>query len=190
MLPPAFSLALQAPMHAQGQLVSTRQTGNLAFSPPLGQVVDRQNGLLHSQEMLWYQHPPSCTEWEAEWQPQTPGRVPLCRDHKSLCFSLFTCAGDHGAFWVQCCDAPMILLHLFLWRDLRPKELAFFFFFKHNSAYLFTFLVMGRHRLAESKSGFRYQQRQSSALCGTLSGTKSARLHRKNPGLQYWFVRC
>lgn len=73
-LPPAFGLALQAPKRAQGQLVSTRQTGNLALPPPFGQLVDRQNGLLHSWEILGCRHPPPAQSEEDVTAPDCLGK--------------------------------------------------------------------------------------------------------------------
>lgn len=115
-LPPAFSLALQAPKHAQGQLLSTRQTGKLALPTPFGQLVDRQNGLLHSWEILGCWRPPCAERGGCD----TP-KLPWAGD--SVCSTCRLLSASPPAFRQGTKQlfrsAVMNLFHLYFSKDLR-----------------------------------------------------------------------
>lgn len=123
MVPPAFSLALQAPKHAQGQLVSTRQTENLALPLTFGQLVDQQNGLLHSWEMLGCQHlPPEQNEMQWNSLKLPWDTVPSCSAYRLLAASLSSLVqGTEEIFWY----GVMRLFHLYFLKHLKPKALLF-----------------------------------------------------------------
>lgn len=145
-LPPAFALALQAPKRAQGQLVSTRQTGNLALPPPFGQLVDRQNGLLRSWEMLGCRRPPPAqTETECDGPKLPWNAAPFCSTYGPLSAPVLPLV--RGTEELFGCGV-MRLFILYSWKDLEPKALIFSV--RHLASNSSFFLVAG-HRLPELK---------------------------------------